>query len=196
MIESYTHAKKKWNPSWTIGMSGIKKRVDRARELGMIDRTICWLGTILAEDEYHEASGVLTAERVEKQVAELRRHAPEMPGMIFYSNSNPELAAACDRILEKHFVAPAPSVHFTQPHVEQALTDDVVVLKVEAEGRDGRAIRKYRWFIDNRLVAETDEPTYKWDITAEWPGRHMLTVHAIDEDWNRAAAQVPVKIRY
>lgn len=92
-----------------------------------------------------------------------------------------------------NFVEPAPEVRFTAPRFEAWIDADRVKLEAETQGQDGRAIRKYCWFVDNRLVAETDKPVFEWDTSREWPGRHMLTVHAIDEDWNRAASQIPVR---
>jgi len=51
----------------------------------------------------------------------------------------------------------------------------------------------YRWFIDNRLVSETESPQYVWDLRGEAVGRHYVTVHAIDDGWNRSAAQILVR---
>lgn len=52
----------------------------------------------------------------------------------------------------------------------------------------------YRWFIDNRLVAETEQPRYLWDTRGERTGPHFITVHAVDDAWNRSATQIPVRV--
>ncbi|MEO2032055.1 MAG: hypothetical protein ABGZ35_08210 [Planctomycetaceae bacterium] len=52
----------------------------------------------------------------------------------------------------------------------------------------------YRWFIDNRLVAETEESRYVRDLRGEYPGSHFVTVHAVDDGWNRLSAQIPVRV--
>jgi len=52
---------------------------------------------------------------------------------------------------------------------------------------------KYRWFIDNRLVSETESPQDDWDLRGEAAGSHFVTVHAIDDGWNRSAAQILVR---
>ena len=197
LIESYTHLARKHKKSMGIGMPGIKKRIDAARKLGAIDRTICWLGHIrkagVGPENYHEGH-VLTADMVEQQVAELRRYAPEMPGIAFYRNDDPELSGACDRVCRKYFVDAAPNVRLTRPHFQQVITSAHVEVVAEAQTKDDRQIREYRWFVDNRLVQKSVEPVFLWDLRDLANGLHFLTVHAIDTGWNRAAAQVPVTV--
>lgn len=172
----------------------ILKRGERAREMGYIDRTIFMHGYLHGSDDL---------ETVERRIRQMRERFPEMPGMALYTgggtpasyrNDDPEWLRGFDNLLRKYFVEPAPEVRFTAPRFEALLDADRVTLEAEAQGQDERAIRHYRWFVDNRLVAETDKPVFVWDTTREWPGRHTLTVHAIDEDWNRAASQIPVRL--
>ena len=47
---------------------------------------------------------------------------------------------------------------------------------------------------DNRLVAETKQPRYLWDTRGERTGHHFITVHAVDDAWNRAATRIPVQL--
>ena len=65
-------------------------------------------------------------------------------------------------------------------------------VKATPNPEGGRFIREYQWFINNRLVAKTTGPTYLWDTRGDELGLHVLTVHAIDSHWNRAAAQIRV----
>lgn len=169
-------------------------RGERARQAGYIDRTIFMHG-------YRDGSDDL--ETVEKRIRAMRERFPEMPGMALYTGGGTEASyrdddaqwlAAFDDLLYRYFIEPAPEVRFVAPHLEAWISDKRVTLQAEARSKDDRAIRKYRWFVDNRLVAETEEPAFEWDTTREWPGRHMLTVHAIDEEWNRAAAQIPIRL--
>jgi hypothetical protein len=194
MIESYTHVNKKFPLKWSVDMKGIKKRIDLSRQLGMIENTICWLGHILKPEDYHEGH-VLTAEMIEKQIAELRRYAPEMPGVAFYSNSNEELARACDRLARKYFIELAPEILITEPAFNAKLNKPQVTISAEARGKDNRKVVRYRWFIDNRLMAETAEPTWDWQTKGEINGGHFITVHAVDEAFNRAAAQIYVNVQ-
>ena len=194
LIESYSHLPREMPMSWSIDIDGVKNRIDTARRYGMIERTIVWLGFILAPDEY-PTDHVLTAEEFERQVAEYRLYAPEMPGLAFYANTNEDLAIAADRIARKYFIDPAPQVRFLTPACESSLFFPHVELRADANGQDGRAISRYDWFVDNRLVAQTTSNTWIWDTRDVQDGYHLLTVHAIDENWNRSAAQIPVKIR-
>ena len=172
----------------------LLKRGERAREMGYADRTIFMHGYLNGSDDL---------ETVEKRIRTMRERFPEMPGMAIYTgggtpatyrDKNPQWLRKFDALLLKHFVRPAPEVRFTAPRFETRIDESRIRLEAEASGRDGRAIQKYRWFVDNRLVSETDEPLFEWDTTHEWPGRHTLTIHAVDENWNRAAAQIPIRL--
>ena len=193
MIECYTHVNKRFPKHWGLDMDGIKKRIDRAREYGRIEETICWLGHILKPEQYHEGH-VLTVEIIEEQIAEIRKYAPEMPGIAFYSNGDEKLARACDRIARKYFIEPAPEILITAPRFNARLDTDQVTITAKANGKDGRKVVRYRWFIDNRLMAETAEPKWDWQTTDEIAGGHFITVHAVDEAFNRAASQIHVNV--
>lgn len=107
-----------------------------------------------------------------------------------------ELALQCDALARKYFVDPAPEVAIVSPAFEarrSKSTTPHVTIRVEAQARDERRIVRYRWFIDNRLVAETTEPQFIWDIRVESSGMHFVTVHAVDDGWNRDAAQILVR---
>ena len=69
-----------------------------------------------------------------------------------------------------------------------------VTIQVRATPKDKRKITGYRWFIDNRLVATTKTPEYTWDLRGDHSGHHTVTVHAIDNGWNRAASQIAVRV--
>ena len=71
-----------------------------------------------------------------------------------------------------------------------------MTLRAQAEPKGNRAVVRYRWFIDNRLVSETKQPQYRWDLRGDRNGLHLLTVHAIDNGFNRAASQIPVRVDF
>jgi len=81
-----------------------------------------------------------------------------------------------------------------KPAFGSVLRQPRVECRVTATGKDGRAIRRYDWFVDNRLVAQTPGAAWVWDTRDVEPGRHLLTVQAVDMAWNRRAAQVPVQV--
>jgi hypothetical protein len=174
-------------------MKGLERRLDTARRLGMIEQTIPWFGMILAAGDYHPGER-LTPELIDRQLARARQMAPEMPGVAFYENGDNDLAIAADQLACKHFVAPAPEVTLTAPAFQAALTTPHVALRARAVAKDGRQVVRYRWFVDNRLMGETAAPCWIWDTRGETAGPHVLTVHAIDDAWNRAATQLPVAV--
>lgn len=194
MIEGYTHVSKKLpRASFEVDMAGIKRRVDYSRKLGAIERTICWLGHIRKPEEYHPEH-LLTTDIIDSQIAELRRWAPEMPGIAFYGNSDPQLAEQCDRLARRHFVEPAPDLRIVEPSFQESIATPHATIRVATEAKDNRRVVGYRWFIDNRLVARTEQPHYVWDLRGERSGMHFITVHAVDSGFNRSAAQIVVLV--
>ena len=192
--EGYTNVSKQFpRKGFAIGMEGIKARIDTARKHGAIERHIVMLGHICKADEYHRGHE-LTPEKLNGMITELRKYAPEMPGIGFYGAGGDELAVECDRLARKHFVDPAPEILITKPRFEATLRAPHVAIEVEAVPKPDRKVVTYRWFIDNRLVAETNQPRYVWDTRGEQTGHHFITVHAVDDAWNRAASQIPVRL--
>jgi len=194
--EGYTHVLKEFPmEGFQADMEGIKRRdIDGARKAGAIEKLVVMLGHIAPFEEYHPGHE-LTPDVVDEMVRDLRAYAPEMPGIGFYFAGGEELAVQCDALARKYFVEPAPEVVIAEPAFEAKLTAAHVTVRAEATPKDDRTVSRYRWFIDNRLVAETAEPRYVWDIRGETPGRHFVTVHAVDSGYNRAAAQIPVQVR-
>lgn len=195
ITEGYTHVIREFPMAgFQVGMDGIMKRIDAARRGGAIGKHVVMLGHIAAPEQYHPGHE-LTPAILDEQIAAVRAHAPEMPGIGFYYIAGGEkLAAQADALAGKHFVEPAPEVTITEPAFEAELSTPHVLVKAVATPQGGRTIAQYRWFIDNRLVAETTGPEYLWDLRGESPGRHFVTVHAVDSGFNRAAAQIPVRV--
>ena len=192
--EGYTSTHKQFPlRGYAIGIEGIKKRIDTARKFGAIERHVVMLGHICRPENYHPGHA-LTPEKIDALIGELRRYAPEMPGIGFYGVNGEQLAIACDRLARKHFVEPAPEVTILEPAFEATLTSPHVAVRAEATAKADRQVTVYRWFVDNRLVAETDNPDYVWDLRGERSGHHWITVHAVDDGFNRAATQIPVYV--
>ena len=192
--EGYTSTHKQFPlAGYAIGLEGIKKRIDTARKFGAIQRHVVMLGHICRPENYHPGHA-LTPENLDTLIGELRRYAPEMPGIGFYGVKGEQLALACDQLAHKHFIEPAPEVVILEPQFEATLSAPHVSVRVEATAKGNREIAQYRWFIDHRLVAETDQPHYLWDLRGEHPGQHWITVHAVDGSFNRAATQISVRI--
>ena len=193
--EGYTSVHKQFPiKGFAIGMTGIKRRIDIARKNGAIHKQIVMLGHICKPDQYHKGYE-LTPKRVDQMIAELRKYAPEMPGIGFYGvGADPKRTVMCDRLVHKHFVAVAPDVELVHPIFGQELSTPHVTLSASAKARDKRKVVRYRWFVDNRLVSETSQADWTWDLRGEKAGTHVVSVHAIDDLWNRSASQVSVRV--
>lgn len=192
--EGYTNVRSQFpREHFAIGMDGIKRQIDVAREAGAIEQIVIMLGHIAKFEDYHKGHE-LTAEIVDRQIKELRAYAPEMPGIGFYYAGGEKLAVQCDALARKHFIEPAPELLIAEPRFEETLTTPHITIRAKAEAKGNRQIVRYRWFIDNRLVAETKQPQYVWDLRGEQPGQHFVTVHVVDNAWNRAATQIPLRI--
>ena len=193
LIEAYSHLSKTQPQFWAIRIPSVDARIAKARSWGIIDRTIPWLGEIRSTDEYVPGHA-LTAAELEVQIRHYRETAPEMPGVAFYGNSNPDLARAADALCKKYFVDPAPEVAILSPAGGAVLSPTSQIVKAAASPKGGRTVREYRGFIDNRLVYIGSDSVFSWDFSRETRGPHYLTVHAVDDNWNRGAAQVRIGI--
>jgi hypothetical protein len=194
LIEAYSHLPRTVPLRWAIDVPGVDARIAKARSWGAIERTIPWLGQIHAAQLYH-AGRILDAAELERQIRHYRQVAPEMPGVAFFGNTNPPLADAADALCRKYFVDLAPSVRIEDPPAGAVLGRGRHTVTIAAWGQGGREISSYRGFIDNRLVYEGSGRMFSWDFTREAAGAHYLTVHAIDGEWNRSAAQIKVEVR-
>ncbi len=209
VCEAYTHTPK--NRRW--GFADFKdffekRHVGWAKKDGHYDRTIAMIGELCPKKYYQKyyPENPMTPEIMESQIKAVRELCPEMAGIGFYArmynNKDPEeikqlgeLAATADKLCYKYFVKPAPEAAISNPAFEQEITSPHLRIKVDAKGKEGRRIKQYRYFIDNRLIAENNCPELVWDCRGVEPGRHTITVHAIDSAYNRTAAQIPVKIK-
>lgn len=190
-IEAYTSVSKD-RPTWyAVSLSQVDRRIALARSWGILDRTIPWLGHILPYNEYH-ASQKLTPQELERQIKHYREIAPQMPGVAFFGNENEALAKVANELTRKYFIDPAPSVRITTPMKGAHLSATTHVVRIAARAKDGRVVVQYKGYIDNRLVYEGTSSAFSWNFSKETPGVHYITVHAIDNDWNRAAAQIRV----
>ena len=215
IAEGYTHLPR--FPQWEIENAESIHHFEWAKEDGYYEQTICLHGAINIPMQYPEYDHHFTPEGLAEEVRVLREKYPEVMGSGLYceiSKSdneekapwkwNPQEAMdvlwpvfeGYERALQRYFIDPAPDVILVSPDYEARLANAKVLLKAEATCKDHRKMLKYRWFVDNRLVAETTGPEYLWDTRDTESGHHVLTVHAIDEGWNRAAAQIPVTLNF
>ena len=192
VVEVYSHLRKrlKWGP---VDLKSGKKRLDLARKYGIIEQTIVLLGEFMPAKDLKLA---WTPEALEHEVKSYRKIAPESPGMgIYNSNAAPEMATLADKYFRKYFVAPAPELKISSPVMQAIIDYPHVEITAEAKAKNSAKIIRYDWFIDNRLVAKTKENKYIWDARGVKPGKHFITIHAIDSKWNRSSAQITVTVK-
>lgn len=193
IIEGQEYLSQRFPLSWGIDQRGVLQRAAYAKDLGMIEQAIPLIGFFLSEENYHPGK-VLTIEKIEQWLQVYRREYPEMPGIAFYGGDGEELLRQAEALCWQYYVEPAPEVRFVEPAFAANLRHPRVQLRVEAAGKEGRMIQRYDWFVDNRMVAQTSEDNWVWDTRDVEKGYHLLTVHAIDEDWNRASVQIKVLV--
>jgi hypothetical protein len=192
VIEVYSHLRKKlkWGP---VDFKSGKKRLNLARKYGMIEQTIVLLGEFFPASELKQT---WTLKTLENEVKTYRQIAPEAPGMgIYNSNGDEKMTRAADKYFRKYFVAPAPEVTISAPLMQALITFPHVEIIAKAKSKNSAKVIRYDWFIDNRLVAKTKDNKYIWDVRGVQPGKHFITVHAIDSGWNRGAAQITVTVK-
>ena len=191
IIEGYTHVPKTFPRHFAISIKGTMRRIDYARSLGVIEKTIVMLGHLEKKDTYYP-DHVLTSEELIQQIKEIHDYAPEMPGIGFYHANSQSLAKTADDACRKVYVDPAPKVEIVRPRFQQQINTMHVELLAKAVCKKNRKVALYRWFVDNREVGRTKAPYYILDVRNESPGLHIVTVHAIDTGWYRASRQIPV----
>jgi hypothetical protein len=176
-----------------ITQQGVLKRLAYAKKLGMIERTIPLIGMFETVENYHPGK-VLTLAQVDQWIKIYRQQYPEMPGIAFYGGKGDELLRQTEALCWNYYVAPAPDVKLEKPAFGAMLRHPRVECRANATGKDGRAIQRYDWLVDNRLVAQTPDAVWVWDTRDTEPGNHLITVQVIDSAWNRSAVQLPVQV--
>lgn len=205
--EVYTSFTKAEQRKWEIGKIEDAQHLAWAKEDGYYDKVIPLHGCVFASSVFPENDKPWTRERLEHDIKFFKDKHPTLIGQGFYCSTGektkeniealvPVLKWA-DEILHDVYIKPAPVVTVIQPVFEAKFSQALphVTIQADAVAKDERKIIQYQWFIDNRLIAETAENKYLWDIRGEQPGRHIITVHAVDEKYYRGASQIPVTIQ-
>lgn len=87
LIEGYTFVPD--HPEWAISWEGVIRRVEMMQQEGLLARTIVCVGFVAARpDQYGNR---MTAAELRRQVGELARRYPQMPGVAFYGYADGDL---------------------------------------------------------------------------------------------------------
>jgi Bacterial Ig domain len=191
IIESYPHVA--GEPAWTPKLA--LWRLGLAKKAGVMEKTIpaFWIDP---KDE------TFTAAWLEEWIKRFRNEFPQMPGLapLFpggHDTIDPRtlhLTRVCDRLIEKYYIEPAPSVRVVAPDDGAILDAGSVLVNARSDGE----ATAWRLYVDGELAAQEDtEETEEVQFSPVnlAPGSHVLTVHAITRDWLRSVAQVAVAVR-
>lgn len=204
--EIYTSFTAPSQRKWEIKKIEDVKHFKWAKNDGYYDQVIPLHGCVFAAESFPDNKKTWTRERLEHDIRYVQKNHPSFIGQGLYCSTGGrtekkitdlmKVVKIADEILHDVYVKPAPSTVITSPVFESRLSrkSPHVRIKVAASAQDGRKITQYRYFIDNRLIAESTEPELLWDIRGEKNGHHLITVHAVDSGFFRSASQIPVMV--
>lgn len=204
--EIYTSFAKASQRKWEIKKISDVKHFKWAEEDGYYDRVIPLHGCVFAPESFPDNKKIWNRERFEHDIRFIQKNHPRFIGQGLYCATGGrsdkkimdlmKVVKMADEVLHDVYVKPAPSVEIVHPVFEARLKRKVphVRIRTSAAAQSTRKIIRYRYFIDNRLIAESAEPELLWDIRGEKNGHHLITVHAVDSGFFRSAAQIPVMI--
>jgi len=89
--------------TWDRKIDGLKETIKRFRKLGILNKTVIGLGTAAGYAGWGTAQQ--HAEYLEKQIALIRKLAPESPGLAFYSSATlPGVKEKVDDLCRKYYL--------------------------------------------------------------------------------------------
>ncbi|MDD5687542.1 MAG: carbohydrate-binding protein [Elusimicrobia bacterium] len=169
----------------------IKKWTDWIKYYGFEGKNI---GILSGGDDFHGHPA-----DIDLWIKYLRAESPQMAGLgisIFklYALSTPE-RAEFDKVMDDNFFKLSPSVSITTPTNNAKLRGTVKIAVSAAKNSEtGNPVVSYRYFIDNKLVKISSNPEYIWNTTGYSKGNHIITVHAVADDYLAGVSQVNVRL--
>ncbi|MDD5688239.1 MAG: fibronectin type III domain-containing protein [Elusimicrobia bacterium] len=169
----------------------IKKWTDWIKYYGLEGKTIGILG---GGDDYNG-----NAPDVDLWIKYLRAESPQMAGLglgIFklYNLTTAE-RTVYDKVMDDNFFKISPSVSITAPTKNAKLSGTVKIAVIATKNPEtGNPVVSYRYFIDTKLVKISSSPEYLWNTTGYSKGKHIITVHAVADDYLAGVSQVNVML--
>ncbi|MDD5687539.1 MAG: carbohydrate-binding protein [Elusimicrobia bacterium] len=170
----------------------IKKYTDWVKYFDLEGKT---LGILSGGDDFHGHPA-----DIDLWIKYLRAESPRMAGLgmgIFklYALS-PEERAKYDKVFDDNFFKLSPSVTITAPLKNAKLggTTKIAVSATKNSESDNPVV-SYRYFIDNKLVKISSSPEYQWNTAGHSKGKHIITVHAVDDNYLTGVSQVNVTVK-
>jgi hypothetical protein len=136
----------------------------------------------------------------DRMLTEIRKQVPFAPHIVLWGKWKPwEDPTRWDGYMasiQREIFDKAPAAKFTSPSIDATISGTITV---KAEGiRNGDTnvpIAGYRFFVDNVLMQVGAKHTFNWNTSSISKGKHILTVHAVDEKWLAGAAQIEVNVQ-
>ncbi len=184
--ENYTYYP--WYPTWMVSLAGIRRRMKLYEVAGVTDKVVWHLAHMdpRPDDIFHDG---MNPERLEREIQLVRRWAPGVAGICFYTWSyiaaDENLVSAMDELTYEYFIRPAPKVTL---RIKQAAAGAAKVTVKASRSAFGGEVTQYRIFLNGELVSE--ERQWVWDAANAEPGDYRITAHAITSDHYRGSKQL------
>jgi hypothetical protein len=139
-------------------------------------------------------------EDVDLWIKYLRAESPQMAGLglrIFKLYAlTAEGRAKYDKVMDDSFFKLSPSVLITAPSKNATVSGTVQITASATKNLEtNNPVISYRYFIDNKLVKISSSSEYLWNTTVYSKGKHIITVHAVADDYLAGVSQVNVTLK-
>jgi hypothetical protein len=130
----------------------------------------------------------------------LRAESPQIAsfglGIFKLYHLTPDERAKYDKVMNDNFLKLSPSVSITAPENNAMLSGTVkITVSAKKNPETDNSIDFYRYFIDNKLVKISSSPEYLWNTTGYSKSKHIITVHAVADDYLAGVSQVDVTLK-
>lgn len=174
--------------------SSMEEMISASNELGLDGKTIMGFGV---GEPYPEVQPT----DIDAQLSKLRMLSPRLAsngvGLFYLSDKTSELRwKEYNSVFESHFLQASPTVTFTAPHEGDFISNAThITCSAAPNAKTGTPIDHYRFFVDNVLEEVSKSPSFSWDPSSYTKGEHVLTIHAVAEDYRAGVTQIRVTVQ-
>jgi len=167
------------------GIPAIQLRIDEVKSYGLEGKSIMGLSS----------SGYFTPSEIDEQIKYIRTQSPQIAsnGIAFFVLENSPTRPEFDAVVYENWFEPSPTAEIASPH-DGDIVGGAVNISVSATPNPGTgsSIVSYRYFVDSECVRISSSPTYSWNTAGYSEGSHIITVHAVAEDYLVGVSQIEV----
>ncbi|MDD5688386.1 MAG: carbohydrate-binding protein [Elusimicrobia bacterium] len=170
----------------------IKKWTDWIKYYGLEGKNV---GLLSGGDDFHGHPA-----DIDLWIKYLRAESPQMASLgisIFKLYAlTPDERAKYDKVMDDNFFKISPSVLIIAPTKNAKLSGTVKIEVSAAKNPEtGNPVVSYRYFIDSKLVKISAIAEYLWNTSGYSKGKHIITVHAVADDYLAGVSQVNVTLK-